>query len=299
MIALKRVRTAAAVHPNFCGPKRVELNLGLLKKKRNGQLEATSPDKWDSNVWKQAKEQLLVESGGKCAYCETPTTVIAYGDVEHFRPKSVYWWLAYSYENYLPSCTLCNQRYKKDFFPIKSETKKLKGPKLTTGITDAKLTVMAPSMTVDPVDDTAGMKLADFIKKTHTEQPLIINPYFDDPAEYLAYLPILETREVLVVPAKTKYKPIIDGCDKYFGINRPELRDLRFQLYCIYMTFRHILADGGISAKTRTMSQKRLDQMLLSQAPYAGMVRYFQTKKLADLPWDFDIDVAGGLAPQP
>ena len=44
--------------------------------------------------------------------------MVAYGDVEHFRPKSKYWWLAYCYENYLYSCQMCNQRYKKAEFPI-------------------------------------------------------------------------------------------------------------------------------------------------------------------------------------
>lgn len=67
----------------------------------------------------------------KCAYCESKLTHIAYGDVEHFRPKGGftqqpgdallrpgYYWLAYEWPNLLFSCQLCNQRYKKNLFPL-------------------------------------------------------------------------------------------------------------------------------------------------------------------------------------
>ena len=57
-----------------------------------------------STYWKPAKEQLKAETHDKCAYCEAPTKVVAHGDVEHYRPKSEYWWLAYCYDNYLFSC---------------------------------------------------------------------------------------------------------------------------------------------------------------------------------------------------
>src|SRR5437762_10845774 len=118
MIKLSRVRTNPPVHTNFFGPKRVDVSLKLLKQKRDGELDKKGEKKWDSSFWKQAKAQLLIETNNKCAYCETPTRVVAYGDVEHFRPKSIYWWLAYSYENYLAACGACNQEYKKDHFEL-------------------------------------------------------------------------------------------------------------------------------------------------------------------------------------
>src|SRR5215204_2247218 len=116
MIKLTRIRTAPPVHKNFIGKEREKINLELLKQKRDGKLDIGAP-KWKSVFWKQSKDQLLSESNQKCADCEAPTRVVAYGDVEHFRPKSVYWWLAYSYDNYLFSCQICNQGYKKDHFP--------------------------------------------------------------------------------------------------------------------------------------------------------------------------------------
>ena len=54
----------------------------------------------------------------KCAYCETKIGVNADWDVEHYRPKGRvtentahpgYYWLAYDWDNLLPSCAFCNQ----------------------------------------------------------------------------------------------------------------------------------------------------------------------------------------------
>ncbi|HLC17234.1 MAG TPA: hypothetical protein VJL89_13515 [Thermodesulfovibrionia bacterium] len=59
---------------------------------------------------------------GKCAYCECYITNFQRGDIEHFRPKLAvtdkndnpiqhpgYYWLAYDWQNLLPSCQICNQ----------------------------------------------------------------------------------------------------------------------------------------------------------------------------------------------
>lgn len=42
----------------------------------------------------------------KCAYCEQK---IEQYQVEHFRPKKVYYWLAFSWDNLLMGCATCNQ----------------------------------------------------------------------------------------------------------------------------------------------------------------------------------------------
>ena len=54
----------------------------------------------------------------KCAYCESREQ-LKRNDVEHFRPASRYWWLAFTWENLLFSCRNCNQApYKLDKFPL-------------------------------------------------------------------------------------------------------------------------------------------------------------------------------------
>lgn len=50
----------------------------------------------------------------KCAFCEQKVERF---DVEHFRPKSVYYWLAYSWDNLLLACPTCNG-FKNNHFEI-------------------------------------------------------------------------------------------------------------------------------------------------------------------------------------
>lgn len=289
MIKLTRIRTHPPIHENFFGAKRVAANLKLLKQKRDGELDKKGEKKWNSAFWKESKEQLLVESNKKCAYCETPTRVVAYGDVEHFRPKSVYWWLAYSYENYLPSCGACNQEYKKDFFQLEDKKNKLAEVNLTATMTDTDLELLAATLTVDPVDDAQGKKLADFTKETAKEKALLVNPYFDDPAKYFAYQPILETKEVFIVPTAKKYEKAVKACEKLFGLNRKELLDFRFQWYSLYATIRFTAEDKRIPAAVREMNEDKLKELRADDSPYAGMIRYFDTKSIEDLPWKYKI----------
>lgn len=296
MIRLTRVRTAPPVHDNFHGPKRVDANLKLLKLKRDGKLQEGTEKNWNSDFWKKAKDQLLAETHNKCAYCETPTKVVDYGDVEHFRPKSKYWWLAYCYDNYLASCAICNQKFKSDGFYLRDDSKKLAGPAIRSNHSDNKLEQLAATITPDPVDSTLGVNYLDFENELKEEGALLVHPYFDDPEEYYAYKPILETQEVHIVPAKPKYKDVVKASNELFGINRTELLDLRFQWYCIYMTYRHTLADTGINANTRLMNQNRINEMLNGHLAYTGMVRYFQKQNLNDLPWRFDIIASSELA---
>ncbi|MCM6856360.1 HNH endonuclease [Enterococcus durans] len=67
--------------------------------------------KEDKNVWgkKYIKEQLLLMSNNKCAYCETSLNVSgSYMEVEHFFPKSIYPDKVVEWDNLLPSCKRCN-----------------------------------------------------------------------------------------------------------------------------------------------------------------------------------------------
>lgn len=48
----------------------------------------------------------------KCAFCESKTESL---HVEHFRPKTTYYWLAYSWDNLLLACPHCNSYKSKKF----------------------------------------------------------------------------------------------------------------------------------------------------------------------------------------
>ncbi len=51
------------------------------------------------------KDKLKTIYNHKCVYCEQS---IERCDVEHYRPKSIYYWLAYSWDNLLYCCSPCN-----------------------------------------------------------------------------------------------------------------------------------------------------------------------------------------------
>lgn len=94
--------------------------------------------KFKSDLWGELKDYLIELFHEKCAYCEARFTHVAWGDVEHYRPKKKvtdeknvpiringdkphpgYYWLAYDPSNLLPSCQRCNQaRAKMNQFPV-------------------------------------------------------------------------------------------------------------------------------------------------------------------------------------
>lgn len=56
---------------------------------------------------------------GKCAYCESKITIVTYGAIEHFFPKSVYPELTFEWRNLLLSCDFCNDANHKGIkFPL-------------------------------------------------------------------------------------------------------------------------------------------------------------------------------------
>lgn len=62
------------------------------------------------------KKALQTQYKNKCAFCEQYSER---WDVEHYRPKTIYYWLAYSWDNLLYACPTCNQDYKKAKFDLK------------------------------------------------------------------------------------------------------------------------------------------------------------------------------------
>lgn len=92
------------------------LNSVTTQKRRNELIERgayVNEDKYHQR-YKQsdAKQRLKSLYRGKCAFCEQ---CIEQFHVEHFRPKRIYYWLAYSWDNLLAVCAVCNQ-YKSDHF---------------------------------------------------------------------------------------------------------------------------------------------------------------------------------------
>lgn len=57
---------------------------------------------------KEIQEALSSSSFGKCAFCECIPSESGNLEVEHFAPKSIYYDLAFEWDNFLPVCRKCN-----------------------------------------------------------------------------------------------------------------------------------------------------------------------------------------------
>ncbi len=276
MIQLTRTRTAAAIPTAFSSNKREQLNKKLMLAQREIAKGNLTKHEWDSEVWGKSKAQLLKESSKKCAYCEAPMRVVAYGDVEHYRPKSVYWWLAYCYENYLASCTLCNQAFKKDFFPINGPASN--GPTITSTTSDAEIEALATIINPDPLHEHLGMAYSDFLAMHSLEAALLPNPYYQDPEEIFGYKPNDDLQEVEVfVESTVPHAALIQQAvvDNY-GLNRQELLDFRYEWYDFYTTQKMILEEQNVSTRLKDRATAKIKAMMQPKSPFTGMIRYFE-----------------------
>ena len=284
MIPLTRIRSETAIHSNFYGKRKKTFEKELLLNQRRIRRAEIEKHDFKSNRWKPAKEQLLAETGGKCAYCEAPTSVVAHGDVDHYRPKSIYWWLIYCYDNYLAACQLCNQRFKKDVFPV--QNRKMPAPAIRRNTTDDFIDAKVGQIAPDPLDaDQVNV----FIDLHQQERPLLINPYFDDPAEYFAWRVDDVLREVEITPNSENFQvaviikntenpeveSIAEASIKYYGLNRMELKTRRYGTYHNYLLLRATLEDDRIRPETRERSINAIEGMKAPGEPFSGMIRYF------------------------
>lgn len=276
MIPLARTRietrVPAAMRGN--GRRARELELLTLWRNRLRDADTTSP-KWKDAYWKSGKDVIRKESVGKCAYCETPFAVAGHGDVEHFRPKSTYWWLAYCLDNHLFSCQICNQTFKSDEFPIKGTL--MKGPVVKSATTDTALAKLVNKLAPDPVDAADGKPLEKFLQACKAEKAGLIDPYNEDPAEHFAWAVDEVNREVILIPAKqtARTKFIVESAEKYLGLNRELLRRERYQLYELALAYKAILDTPGLPVVPRNLALNGLKVMTGSNRAYAGMIRFF------------------------
>ncbi|MCX2710796.1 HNH endonuclease [Mycolicibacterium sp. J2] len=70
------------------------------------------PSRWRRE---EIKSTLVVETSGRCAYCESDMLSVHYGHVEHIRPRKAYPELVVRWDNLTLACEKCNGA-KKDFY---------------------------------------------------------------------------------------------------------------------------------------------------------------------------------------
>lgn len=157
----------------------------------------------DSDIYRALKPCLIAYFQGKCAYCESKFDYVAWGDVEHYRPKRKvvgethpgYYWLAYRAHNLMPSCQLCNQ-----------------GPGKANHF---------------PIDGKRAMSAQDDL---FAELPKLLNPYEEDDCELGNHIRfVIERSEGTVLPTGRVEGVTERGKESVarYRLDRPELRNRR------------------------------------------------------------------------
>ncbi len=105
-----------------------------------------------------ARDALYVAQYGKCAYCEWKPLGKEWSPVEHYRPKTRYWWLTWTWENLLFACPWCNTKHKGSKFPLRDAATALEPEQAPPGDEDPM--IIDPAGGVDPTDHIEFVHIA-------------------------------------------------------------------------------------------------------------------------------------------
>jgi uncharacterized protein (TIGR02646 family) len=119
------------------------------------------------NCYKKSRSKLEELYFEKCAYCETEYLKNTDTWVEHYRPQSVYYWLAYEWSNLIPTCPKCN-RIKKAKFPLINSQNRIVSPPVRDGRLDKE-------------------KCKADCNELIGELPYVLHPEIDNPEEFLDF----------------------------------------------------------------------------------------------------------------
>jgi len=92
------------------------------KKHRDDYLKTKTEHNFKNSCYahKKVKEKLQKAYSEKCCYCNSDFGATSYINIEHYRPKSIYYWLGYEWDNLLHCCSICNTN-KSNKFPVENE----------------------------------------------------------------------------------------------------------------------------------------------------------------------------------
>ena len=163
----------------------------------------------------------------KCAFCEQRQEV---PHVEHFRPKNIYYWLAYSWDNLLYACTSCNTK---------------KGKIFDVGGTRS-------IMSLDPINPFREIHRS-CASLDLSEQPLLVNPETEDLTHELIFNELGEVHS-----NNSRLQHTIDQC----GISR---EDLCYQRKKILEDFKKDMESEMLEASGDIDQQKIVVAVLVRQ----------------------------------
>jgi uncharacterized protein (TIGR02646 family) len=215
------------------------------------------------------KQALTAMFRSKCAYCEFRYAAGMPVDVDHYRPKGKieladksriegYFWLVATWSNLLPTCIDCNRKRGQEVdgtteqvgkgmrFPLVDETKRATGPGMEAG-----------------------------------EEPLLLDPTVDDPADHLTFY---YGRDV-VVAADDGAGPSPRGAAtiEVLGLNRHGLVGEReeVRLWLEEAIGRYVEAEeelvlhpeSAYALRQREIALKEMGKRARPERPHSAMVR--------------------------
>lgn len=184
---------------------------------------------------KHVKEALKRIQHDKCCFCEAKLSHVSHGDVEHFRPKAGwiqadgdalsrpgYWWLAYDFSNLYLSCQLCNQSYKRNYFPLGRAGKRAKSP--SDELTSERALIIDPGRENPArhlifhqevaVPRDGSKKGAETIKRTGLNRPALVG-------ERLSHLRIMQVLAMVAVGTTSHAADATATIREFCGTDKP------------------------------------------------------------------------------
>lgn len=205
-----------AIVKDFAEIPKVLLNDTRLKAFEQNRLAGrfcANNDTYKPKDLKVALEKIYYK---KCVYCEK-SLLDAFSHIEHYRPKSIYFWLAYSWDNLLLCCERCNI--------AKSNKFEIEGQK-----------AVYQNETLEVVH--SKIKDYDLIEK-----PLIINPEQETAASLSKHF-TFDLKTGKLKPLSKRMEKTIEICD----LNRKDLVDARMNLLT---NLKDCISRRKLSAKSK------------------------------------------------
>ena len=240
MIHFNRDGNGAVAPISLTGIDEKAENDDLLKNRHAAAVNEGKPMKFKPpNIYgnHSVKSQLKLISYGKCCYCDSYIEDVEHGDVEHFRPKSKYWWLAYTWENLLYACQICNQSYKMDNFPIN------------------------------------GSRATDPQSNLNNESNLLINPIDEYPEPLISY--DVDGDGVSITPRSNSALERIGACIRYYGLNREKLLNSRRRVLNYLKVYYTLYSDPNATNNQKDIIRQQIGDMAADSSEFAGMVRFY------------------------
>ncbi|MBW8688114.1 HNH endonuclease family protein [Chitinophaga rhizophila] len=255
------VRKTALPVPAILQQRGREATDALLERHNNGERNFASKVDFDSKIYGHhtVKNALRDAQSHKCCFCESRISHISHGDVEHYRPKTAwvqdsepfnrpgYYWLAYDWDNLLLSCQLCNERHKKNYFPLQTPSNRA-------------------------LSHQSNISL---------EEPLFIHPVLEDPARFITF------REEVTVAINGNDRGTVTierlGLTRpALNESRREILALIRTVYDMAKGFPEAHPEGKQEA--RDLVKRYYDESQVDDTQYAGMRRaFFQQHPLENL----------------